>query len=384
MALCAVLGILFSALTATAQEIWVATYNGPANASDFGHSIAVDSPGNVYVTGWSIGTGWDYATIKYNNSGTQQWVARYNGPGNGDDEGDFIAVDSSGNVYVAGLSTGSGTGWDYATIKYNTSGTQQWVARYNGPGNLDDVAQAMAVDLSGNAYVTGKSQSSNGDTDYATIKYNASGAEQWVARYKGPGNSEDIATAIALDGSGNVVVTGYSTGSGTGYDFATIKYNGSGTQQWVDRYNGPANGTDAGYAITVDTSGSAYATGERTSATGTDYATIKYYSCWPPCTAKATGKSVAASRRGAISDREARTRSGSRRHRGRRRPVETCVGVARLFAKLGIAAGHFRDGQPGVSCGIAPDEKRGQAVPASDDIRTQAGRSALRMCKRRQ
>ena len=76
MALCAVLGSLFSALTATAQQIWVVTYNGPANASDFGHSIAVDSPGNVYVTGWSIGTGWDYATIKYNKSGTQQWVAR--------------------------------------------------------------------------------------------------------------------------------------------------------------------------------------------------------------------------------------------------------------------------------------------------------------------
>ncbi|PYJ00008.1 MAG: hypothetical protein DMF00_09270 [Verrucomicrobia bacterium] len=274
--------------------------------------------------GWSPGSGtdYDYATIKYNSTGQQQWVARYNGPGNSGDFASAIVVDSSGNVYVTGVSTGSGTGWDYATIKYNTSGTQQWVARYNGPGNLDDVAQAMAVDLSGNAYVTGKSQSSNGDTDYATIKYSASGAEQWVARYKGPGNSEDIATAIALDGSGNVVVTGYSTGSGTGYDFATIKYNGSGTQQWVDRYNGPANGTDAGYAITVDTSGSAYATGERTSATGTDYATIKYYSCWPPCTAKATGKSVAASRRGAISDREARARSGSRSARMARKRRE--------------------------------------------------------------
>src|SRR5207245_904862 len=54
------------------------------------------------------------------------------------------------------------------------------------------------------------------------------------------------------------------------------------------------------------------------------------------------------------------------------------VGVARLFAKLGIAAGHFRDGQPGVSCGIAPDEKRGEAVPASDDIRTPAERDQLR------
>ncbi|PYJ00007.1 MAG: hypothetical protein DMF00_09265 [Verrucomicrobia bacterium] len=207
MALCAVLGSLFSALTATAQEIWVATYNGPANASDFGHSIAVDSPGNVYVTGWSIGTGWDYATIKYNNSGTQQWVARYNGPGNGDDEGDFIAVDSSGNVYVAGLSTGSGTGWDYATIKYNASGVQQWVTRYNGPAGGNDAPNGMAIDAAGNVYVTGNSLGIGTGYDYATVKYNSSGTQQWVTRYNGPVNGGDYGNAIAVDSSGNVYVT---------------------------------------------------------------------------------------------------------------------------------------------------------------------------------
>jgi len=154
-----------------------------------------------------------------------------------------------------------------------------------------------------------------------TIGYSSGGTPLWTSRYGGPGVGNDQAKAIAVDKNGNVFVTG-SSWNGTNYDFATIKYNGSGTQQWVDRYNGPANGTDAGYAITVDTSGSAYATGERTSATGTDYATIKYYSCWPPCTAKATGKSVAASRRRAISDREARARSGSRSARMARKRRE--------------------------------------------------------------
>src|SRR5438874_9524145 len=99
--------------------------------------MAIDAAGNVYVTGNSlgIGTGYDYATVKYNSSGTQQWVTRYNGPANRDDYGNAIAVDSSGNVYVTGWSPGSGTDYDYATIKYNSTGQQQWVARYNGPGN---------------------------------------------------------------------------------------------------------------------------------------------------------------------------------------------------------------------------------------------------------
>ena len=87
----------------------------------------------------------------------------------------------------------------------------------------------LPVDGSGKVYVTGENYSSgpSSSSAYATIKYNASGTEEWVARYNGPGVSDDYATAIAVDGSGNVYVTGQSVGSGTNYDYATIKYSQS-------------------------------------------------------------------------------------------------------------------------------------------------------------
>ena len=123
----------------------------------------------------------------------------------------------------------SGGDFDYATIKYNSSGQEQWVARYNSSGNGDDVAFAMAIDGSGNVYVTGNSTGSGTADDYATIKYGASGQQQWVGRYNGPANESDGATAIAVDGSGNVYVTGYSTGLGTDYDYATVRVQRFGT-----------------------------------------------------------------------------------------------------------------------------------------------------------
>jgi len=161
--------------------------------------------------------------VKYNASGVQQWVARYDGPGSSDDGATAIAVDGSGNVYVTGISYGSGTSYDYATVKYNASGVQQWVARYDGPGSYDDGATAVAVDGSGNVYVTGESFGSGTFFDYATVKYNASGVQQWVARYDGPGSSDDGAAAIAVDGSGNVYVTGTARFA-DGYRYTTIKY----------------------------------------------------------------------------------------------------------------------------------------------------------------
>jgi len=263
----------------TGIQQWVVRYNGPRNANDFAYALAIDGAGNVYVTGRSAGSGTsdDYATIKYNVSGVQQWVARYDDPGNSNDGASALAVDGAGNVYVTGYSSGSGTSDDYATIKYNPAGAQQWVARYNGPGNGFDYATALAVDGAGNVYVTGSSSGSGISSDYATIKYNAAGVQQWAARYNGPGNFYDAATALAVDGAGNVYVTGESDGSGTSYDYATIKYNAAGVQQWVARYNGPENSDDEAIALAVDGAGNVYVTGEsKGSGTFEDYATIKY------------------------------------------------------------------------------------------------------------
>jgi len=245
------------------QEQWVARYNSPSNGYDLAYAIAIDSAANVYVTGGGFG----YATVKYNSAGQEQWVAHYTG----NDTATSIAVDGSGNVYI----TGGGYG-DYATIKYNSFGQQQWVATYNGPGNGDDYALAIAIDGLGDVYVTGQSVGLGSSWDYATIKYNASGQQQWVARYNGPANDIDSARALALDDSGNVYVTGFSTGVGSAYDYATVKYNSAGQQQWLARYNGPGSTYDAPYAIAIDGSANAYVTGY--GGTSHDYTTIKYSS----------------------------------------------------------------------------------------------------------
>jgi len=261
-------------------EQWVARYDGPASANDGAYAIALDDAGNVYVTGSSEGSGTfrDYATVKYNPSGTEEWVARYDGPGNYLDVAKAIAIDDSGNVYVTGRSVGSGIYWDYATVKYSSTGVQQWVARYDGPAYEDDRAHTIAVDGSGNVYVTGGIRSSRGDYDYATIKYNSVGNQQWVARYNGPGNDWDVATSIALDDAGNVYVTGWSFGSGTNYDYATIKYNSAGEEQWVARYDGPASNWDDATAIAIDGEGNTYVTGGSGIYPTFDYATVKYSS----------------------------------------------------------------------------------------------------------
>jgi uncharacterized delta-60 repeat protein len=273
--------LLPALLYSQVDTAWVRRYNGPGNGYDEAHAIALDDVGNVYVTGYSTGsgTGSDYATIKYNSDGDTIWVQRYNGPGNNNDWAYSLAVDGQGNVYVTGYSTGSGTSYDYATIKYNSAGVEQWVQRYNGPGNDYDVANAIAVDGQGNVYVTGISRGSTTFYDYATIKYNSAGVEQWVQRYNGPGNDDDAAYSLAVDGQGNVYVTGNSFGSGTWFDYATIKYNSAGVEQWVARYNGPGNSGDEALSLAVDGQGNVYVTGSSYgSGTSGDYATIKYNS----------------------------------------------------------------------------------------------------------
>jgi hypothetical protein len=100
-----------------------------------------------------------------------------------------------------------------------------WVRTYNGPANGDDYAQAIAVDESGTVYVTGYINESFSDYDYATIKYHPNGDTAWLRIYTyGPRSGLDYANASAIDGSGNVYMTGQSWGSGMSSDYATIKY----------------------------------------------------------------------------------------------------------------------------------------------------------------
>ncbi len=266
-------------------EEWVARYNGPANGGDAANDLAMDAQGYVYVTGGSqgSGTGTDYLTIKYDPDGDTVWTARYDGAG-GEDVANAIAVDAEGNVYVTGMSAGLNTMADYATIKYDSNGDTVWTRRYNNSErSRDDVGKDVAVDGEGNVYVTGYSDSTGSAHDYYTIKYNSNGGLVWADRYNNaPTNGTDEASALALDYVGNVYVTGKSTGSGTGYDYCTIKYSPGGAVLMTARYDRPiVNGSDEAVAVAVNRS-YCYVTGKSAgSGTGWDYCTIKYLRVWP-------------------------------------------------------------------------------------------------------
>ena len=269
-------------------QLWVKRYNGPGNGRDSAFSTAVSPDGNtVFVTGESAGasSGEDYATIAYNAAtGKPRWLQRYNGPGNRDDFASSVALSPDAKtVFVTGTSDGTTSGSDWATIAYNTTtGAQRWVKRYNGPGNGGDFARSVAVSPDGRTvFVTGYNTGATSGEDYATIAYNtATGAQRWVKRYNGPGNGGDFARSVAVGPGGKTVfVTGTSDGTTSGSDWATIAYNAAtGAQQWVKRYNGPANFTDDANALAVSpTGGTVFVTGDGwVATTGFNYATVAY------------------------------------------------------------------------------------------------------------
>jgi len=282
---------ILSGLSGGMKEAWVARYDEPSSY-DLAQAIAVDAAGNVYMTGYSLsaGSSQDYLTVKYNAAGVQQWAVKYNGEVNGDDYAVALAVDRAGNVYVTGYSYND-YGFDYTTVKYNSAGIQEWVATYDGPeyGDLDDFAQALAVDDVGNVYVTGYSTALYYDPDdddekeyyvYATVKYNAAGTQEWVATdWLNNGNNSSYAVALSIDpASGDVYVTGHKWNRNSYYDCLTIKYNSAGQEQWENTYNGPGNGRDVARALGIDAAGNVYVAGHSWNGTSSDYATVKYNS----------------------------------------------------------------------------------------------------------
>lgn len=187
--------------------------------------IRVDNDGNVVVTGDIDGQYQPFATVKHNASGGEVW--RYTWPGGqpySTEQAMNIASDGSvslcGSVHPLPPSPAS----VYGVIKLTGEGQQAWVARYGDRAAGNHRANSTALDSSGNVYVTGQSPGPSSGNDYATIKYDPDGNEKWVQRYNGPGNGDDVATAIAVAPDGSVYVTGWSTTSSNLIEITTIKY----------------------------------------------------------------------------------------------------------------------------------------------------------------
>jgi hypothetical protein len=208
-------------------------------------AIVVDVMGDILIAGGSSPSPRDYLVVKLNGgTGQYLWQARYDGPANSVDDAQAAALDQDGNVYVTGYSTGNGTQSDYATVKYDgQTGQQLWAVRYSTPEG--ETAYAIAVDPAGNVFVTGTS---------GTIKYNGqTGQMLWGPK---PGKGR----AIALDDQGNALVTG-GMSSGSGY--TTFKYDGqTGQQLWTASAN---NLGGTGLALAVDPFGDVYVAGSKAS-----------------------------------------------------------------------------------------------------------------------
>src|SRR4030095_10972742 len=257
---------------------WVKRYNSTDNAYDISYDMKVDNSGNVYVTGQSLNfsTDSDYLTIKYDSNGNEIWNKRYNHAGNSIDNAYKLAFDSSGNVFVTGGTYNSTTNLgDILTIKYNSNGIFQWAKVYNGPGNDDDDGVDITINNSGNVYVLGKSTGIGTGYDYVLLKYSTIGDSIWSKRYTSGGNNDDIPSEIAIDKFNGTYITG--SGFASTIDYATIKYDSSGALSWIKFYNGTANGIDIGNSIEVDSNLNVYVTGFSVeSGTNGDATTIKY------------------------------------------------------------------------------------------------------------
>ena len=267
-------------ISSQSYQWWVSRYSSPTTGSqDTSSAITTDLTGNVYVAGWANGfnTGTDIILLKYNSvTGDTAWVRQYSSPGINEDKALAITTDNLGSVYITGYSFQPTR--DIITIKFDASGTQMWVSTYNGANNGGDYGFSIEVDATGNVYVAGRSDEANLQ-HFTTIKYNSSGIQQWVSVYSGAlSQSFDQAQDLAIDNNGDVYVTGFTTDLQNFHtsDYLTLKYNSNGALQWAKRYNGTGNDEDVAVRI-IAANNAVYVTGRKDSLNGNiNYYTVKY------------------------------------------------------------------------------------------------------------
>ena len=207
---------------------WITQYNSPYNNSDAMSDIAVDCNSNIFVIGssYNISSDFDILTFKLNNSGILQWQKFFNGVSNSEDVGIGIVCDSLGNsIFLTGTTYVTGFSSNYITIKLNLNGDTLWTMSYNGPGNFQDNVMDISLDKSLNIYITGESSNSSFDFDVATIKYTSSGNQQWITRWSNSVNGSDGGVKIIVDIEDNVLIGGYTSASAPNFlDLLAIKY----------------------------------------------------------------------------------------------------------------------------------------------------------------
>jgi uncharacterized delta-60 repeat protein len=209
---------------------WNTYHNGMFSGNDSSTCVAVDSLGNVYMAGYEWGGAPEKGNliiIMYDTFGNGQWIRTFNGAENGTDYAKDIGVDKYGDIYVTGSGDSTAdSDMDYILLKYDVQGVFQWMSKYNGAANGSDEAGALAIDDSANVSITGVSPGSLTGNDYATVKFDRNGNELWSKRYNGPVNGDDAAFAIDTYRGSDVFVTGRSL-STLNNDFATIRYSPS-------------------------------------------------------------------------------------------------------------------------------------------------------------
>jgi len=277
--------IVVARYNAKGTRLWLKRFAGPGDSVDNATDMVVDGSGNVYVCGvaWTAlsAPGYDgessLVLAKYSPAGQLLWSDVWSGEFDGVNSASALAQAKGGGVFVAGTSTGMGTGTNIVLLRYNAAGVRQWggPVRYVGPAG-DDQAQDVAVDADGNAYVTGSGPNLAGDSDAIVVKWNAAGEREWSQLYDSGAALDDYGQRITVTPGGTACVSGWIARTGNDLDWLLLKYTAGGTQAWARIWGGPAHGADAPADMAMDGKRNIYLTGYSYGAAYARCVTRKY------------------------------------------------------------------------------------------------------------
>ncbi|MFH1249938.1 MAG: T9SS type A sorting domain-containing protein [bacterium] len=227
--------------------------------TDYAEDITTDYQGNIIVVGTTIPeeinppNREDILIIKYNQVGDTLWIQTYDSTYV--DEAYGVATDKQANIIVVGSIHNDMTNADIHIVKYDPNGNLIWTQTYTNGENVGEFGYGVATDSKNNIIVTGKAYYNWGD--YIILKYDQNGNLLWMRTYDGAW--EDYAQDVAVDGSDNIIVTGYSNRD-MNWDWCTIKYSPEGDIIWIRRYD--VAETDWAFGVATDQDDNVIVAGE--------------------------------------------------------------------------------------------------------------------------